>query len=79
MILPATVCVLAMVTAGGQVGGEELHVEEVVLSDGAEDVVNDALGAGSQEVAELGGVGTYNAGIGILYGIMPPIKYHLKV
>ena len=58
MLLPAPICILAVVTAGRQVWREQLHIKEVVLSDRAKNVVDDALGAGPQEVAELGGVRT---------------------
>ena len=42
-----------MVPAGGQAGGEELYVQQVVLAHRAEVVVDDPLGAGTEEVAEL--------------------------
>ena len=42
-----------MVPAGGQAGGEQLDVQQVVLTHRAQVVVNDPLGAGAQEVAEL--------------------------
>ena len=38
-------------------GGEELDVQEVVLAHSAQQVLNDPLGAGVQEVTKLGGVG----------------------
>ena len=37
--------------------GEELDVQEVVLAHSAQQVLNDPLGAGVQEVTKLGGVG----------------------
>ena len=45
-----------MVSAGRQAGGEELHVQEVVLAHRAQVVVDDPLGAGAEEVTELGSV-----------------------
>ena len=44
---------LTVVPAGGQAGGEQLDVQQVVLTHRAQVVVNDPLGAGAQEVAEL--------------------------
>ena len=48
--------VLAVLLAGGEGRGEELHVEEVVLPDGAEHVLDHPLGARAEQVAELRGV-----------------------
>ena len=45
-----------MLLAGCQGRGEELDVEEVVLSDGAEHVLDHPLRARAEQVAELGGV-----------------------
>ena len=45
-----------MLLAGGEVGHEELHVQEVVGTDGAQHVLNHPLGAAAQQVAELGRV-----------------------
>ena len=45
-----------MVPAGLQTRREQLDVQEVVLAHGAQQVLDDALGAGVEEVAELGGV-----------------------
>ena len=45
-----------MVPAGGQAGGEELYVQQVVLAHRAEVVVDDPLGAGAEEVTELGSI-----------------------
>ena len=42
-----------MVPAGRQAGGEQFDVQEVVLAHRAEVVVDDPLGAGTEEVAEL--------------------------
>jgi len=39
--------------AGGKGGHEQLHVQEVVRPDGAQHVLDHALGAGAQQVAEL--------------------------
>ena len=38
-------------------GGEKLDVQEIILAHGAQQVLNDPLGAGVQEVTELGSVG----------------------
>ena len=46
-----------MVPAGGQAGCEELHVQQVVLAYSAQVVVDDPLGAGTEEIAELWSVG----------------------
>ena len=45
-----------MLLAGGKGGHEQLHVQEVVRPDGAQHVLDHALGAGAQQVAELGRV-----------------------
>ena len=42
-----------MVSAGRQAGGEQFDVQEVVLAHRAQVVVDDPLGAGTEEVAEL--------------------------
>ena len=48
--------VLTVLLAGCQGGGEELDLEEIVLSDGAEHVLDHPLRARAEQVAELGGV-----------------------
>ena len=55
-VLLASHGVLTVLLAGCQGGGEELDLEEVVLSDGAENVLDHPLGARAEQVAELGGV-----------------------
>ena len=51
--------VLAVLLAGGEGGGEELHVEEVVLPDGAQHILDHPLRAGAEQVAELRCVGLW--------------------
>ena len=55
-VLLASHGVLAVLLAGCQGGGEELDLEEVVLSDGAEHVLDHPLRARAEQVAELRGV-----------------------
>ena len=52
-LVPAPLCVLAMVAASGEIWSEELHVKKIVFSDGTKNIVNYALGTGPQEVAEF--------------------------
>ena len=54
--VPAPFSGLAVVVAALHRGDEQLHVQEVVGTDGAQHVLNHPLGAGVQQVAELGGV-----------------------
>ena len=53
VVVPTLCSPVTVVPAGGQAGGEQLDVQQVVLTHRAQVVVNDPLGAGAQEVAEL--------------------------
>ena len=59
-LLPASVSILAMVSASGKVGSEKLHVKKIIFSNSAKNIVDDSLRAGSQEVAEFWSVSAYD-------------------